>query len=325
MIRNYILSFAFVMLVSFMNAQQDPQFTQWYMDPVVSNIAAAGQSNLTNISAIYRQQWASMEGRPETTLINFDTRIDEGPIGIGGQVYQETIGNENNTMIKIGPSFTFNPNSTGTKISGGIGLTFLNKKIGDNYAWLPPDGVQSIGEDNAIPNTDEVSGWTFDLDFGLFIRNSNKFYAGISSTNLVQSTFSDFGITRSRHYYIMGGYNFALNGDALLLRTNFLTKTDISATAIDFNVNALINNMIWAGVSYRPGDAVAPVLGYQLRMEKQEQITASEQFLRIGYSYDVTTSELQTYSAGSHEIFLSYGFMFKTTPILNKYANPRFL
>ena len=54
MIRNYILSFAFVMLASFMNAQQDPQFTQWYMDPVVSNIAAAGKSRLTNVNAFYR-------------------------------------------------------------------------------------------------------------------------------------------------------------------------------------------------------------------------------------------------------------------------------
>ena len=63
------------MLASLMNAQQDPQFTQWFMDPVVSNIAAAGQSNLTNISAIYRQQWVSMDGRPETTLINFDIKI----------------------------------------------------------------------------------------------------------------------------------------------------------------------------------------------------------------------------------------------------------
>ena len=324
MIRNYILSFAFVMLASLMNAQQDPQFTQWYMDPVVSNIAAAGKSNLTNISAIYRQQWTSMDGRPETTLLNFDTKFGEGPVGLGGQVYQETIGNEKNTMIKIGPSFTFNPNSSGTEISGGIGFTILNKKIGDNYGWIPPDGVSSIPDDRAIPNQ-SASGLTFDLDFGFFMRNSDKYYAGISSTNLIQSTFKDFGISRSRHYYIMGGYNFIINGDALVLRTNFLTKTDIAATSVDFNINALFNNMIWAGVSYRPGDAIAPVLGYQLRMKKQEQITASEQFLRIGYSYDVTTSELQTYSAGSHEIFLSYGFMFKTTPILNKYANPRFL
>ena len=104
-------------------------------------------------------------------------------------------------MIKIGPSFTFNPNSSGTKISGGIGFTFLNKKIGDNYTWFPPDGQESIPSDPAIPNG-VTSGLTFDLDFGLFMRNSDKYYAGISSTSLIQSAFTDFGITRTRHLVI---------------------------------------------------------------------------------------------------------------------------
>ncbi len=324
MIRSYILSFAFVMLASFLNAQQDPQFTQWYMDPVTSNIAAAGQTNLTNINAFYRQQWVGIERRPVTTLLNFDTKFGEGPIGMGVQLYQDDIGNEQNTMIKIGPSFTFNNNSTGTRFSGGLSLSIFTKRIGDFYSWVPPDGEGSIPNDPAIPNSVTTSN-AIDLDFGLFMRNSNKYYAGISSTHLLQSSFKDFSITPSRHYYIMGGYNFSLSGDDLVLRTNFLTKTDLAATAVDFNINVLLNNMLWVGASYRPGDAIAPVLGYQLKMEKQDQISNSEQLLRIGYSYDVTTSELQSYSNGSHEIFLSYGFVFKSTPIQNKYANPRFL
>ena len=90
-------------------------------------------------------------------------------------------------------------------------------------------------------------------------------------------------------------------------------------------MNVLLDDMIWAGVSWRPGDAVSPVAGIQYRVIKKEQISYSEQFFRVGYSYDVTTSELQTYSSGSHEVFLSYGFKFASTPILNKYANPRFL
>ena len=123
----------------------------------------------------------------------------------------------------------------------------------------------------------------------------------------------------------MGGYNFNLDGDFLVLRTNFLTKTDIAALAVDFNVNLLMNDMLWAGVSARPGDAIAPVLGFQHRITKKEQISYSEQFFRVGYSYDITTSELQNFSSGSHEVFLSYSFKFESTPIQNKYANPRFL
>ena len=89
-------------------------------------------------------------------------------------------------------------------------------------------------------------------------------------------------------------------------------------------MNAIYDDMIWAGVSYRPGDAVAPVLGFQYRTIKKSQILQRTSFqnrifIRCNYF------ELQTYSDGSHEVFLSYGFMFESTPILNKYSNPRFL
>jgi type IX secretion system PorP/SprF family membrane protein len=309
------------MLASLLNAQQDPQFTQWFMDPVTSNIAAAGQSNLTNINAFYRQQWVSLSGAPETILLNVDTRFGESPFGMGLQFYQDEIGNVSNTMIKVGPSFTLNPTSSGTKFSLGLSVSYFAKRFGPSDYWIAIDPVQN---DNAIP-TDSQSDKTFDIDFGFFMKNSDKFYAGLSTTHLLENSFNQLSIQPSRHFYLMGGYNFSLSGDNFVLRTNFLTKTDLAATAIDFNINALLMNMVWAGVSYRPGDAVAPVIGYQLKMNKEDQISSSEQLLRIGYSYDVTTSKLQTYQDGSHEIFLSYGFMFKSTPIQNKFANPRFL
>ena len=321
MIRSYILSFAFVMLASLLNAQQDPQFTQWFMDPVSANIAAAGNNNLTNINAFHRQQWVNLDRAPVTTLLNLDSRFGDSPFGIGVQFYQDEIGNVSNTMVKLGPSFTVNPNSSGTQINLGLSVSYFAKRFGNFNYWQAIDDPFS---DNAIP-TDGQRDNTFDIDFAIFLKNSNKFYAGLSSTHLLQNSFNQLSITPKRHYYLMGGYNLSLNGENLVLRTNFLTKSDLSATAVDINMNVLFDNMLWAGVSYRPGDAVAPVLGYQLKMKKQDQISSSEQMLRIGYSYDVTTSKLQTYQDGSHEVFLSYGFMFESTPIQNKYANPRFL
>jgi len=123
----------------------------------------------------------------------------------------------------------------------------------------------------------------------------------------------------------MGGYNYPLSGDQLLLRSNLLAKTDLNATAVDVNVNVLWDDLVWGGLSWRPGDAVAPVAGVQYSMSKKEGITSSTQVFKLGYSFDATISELRTYSTGSHELFLSYAFKFVTTPIENKYANPRFL
>ena len=83
--------------------------------------------------------------------------------------------------------------------------------------------------------------------------------------------------------------------------------------------------MIWAGVSWRPGDAIAPIVGLQYSMINKDATNYKEQLFRLGYSFDMTTSELQSFSSGSHEIFLSYSFKFESTPILNRYENPRVL
>ena len=319
MIRSYISSLLLVMLAASMSAQQDPQFTQWYMDHTASNIAAAGQSNLTNINAFYRNQWFGLDRAPVTTLLNVDGKLGFMPGAFGVQFYQDELGQESNTMAKLGYAYSFAPFSGGTVMSLGTSVSYFSKKLGDD--WI---AIDDPGSDSAIPQ-DGVTDNVIDLDFGFYINKAKKYYAGVSTTHILESAFNDISITPSRHYYFMGGYNFALDGDFIVLRTNFLTKTDFGATAIDFNMNVLLDDMIWAGVSWRPGDAVSPVAGFQYRVIKKEQISYSEQFFRIGYSYDVTTSELQTYSSGSHEVFLSYGFKFESTPILNKYANPRFL
>jgi hypothetical protein len=47
--------------------------------------------------------------------------------------------------------------------------------------------------------------------------------------------------------------------------------------------------------------------------------------LKIGYSYDVTTSTLKNYSSGSHEIMLNYCTLLEKKPDLQIYKNVRFL
>ena len=70
---------------------------------------------------------------------------------------------------------------------------------------------------------------------------------------------------------------------------------------------------------------MAPSAGIQYSLSKKEGITSSEQVFKLGASFDVTTSELSAYTPGTAEVFVSYAFKFITTPVENKYANPRFL
>ena len=59
-----------------------------------------------------------------------------------------------------------------------------------------------------------------------------------------------------------GWYDYELNAD-LKIRPSILIKSDASSSIMDINVNALFKNMFWAGLTYRFGDEIAPMIGYQ--------------------------------------------------------------
>jgi len=323
MIRTYLSALLLVVFASSLSAQQDPQFTQWYMDHAMSNIAAAGQSDLTNINGFYRNQWSGLDRSPVTSLLNVNGKLGFMPGAFGVQFYQDELGFEANTMAKVGYAYSLEPFAGGTTLSIGTSVSYFSKTF--KPTWVSIDPWQ---DDNAIPSDGET-GTAIDVDFGVYISKPKTFYAGLSMTHLAESGLKDGGTFMSttpvRHLYAMGGYDYPLDGDALVLRTNILAKTDLNASAIDMSVNVLYNEMIWAGVSWRPGDAIAPIVGLQYSMINKDATNYKEQLFRLGYSFDMTTSELQSFSSGSHEIFLSYSFKFESTPILNRYANPRVL
>jgi len=48
-----------------------------------------------------------------------------------------------------------------------------------------------------------------------------------------------------------------------------------------------------------------------------------EHGFKVGYSYDITLSEIRNYSAGSHELFLTYQFNIGKTPVRRISGDPR--
>ena len=67
-------------------------------------------------------------------------------------------------------------------------------------------------------------------------------------------------------------------------------------------------SMAWAGFSYRTGDALSMLLGYTY-----------QDYISFGYSYDFTTSNLSTYSGGSHELL--FRILFKRSKKVKETTN----
>lgn len=299
-------------------AQQDPQFTQYMFNKMFSNPGYTGSNKALCATAIGRQQWSGFDGAPKTMALTVDYALGASrQHGIGINVMIDKLGFEGTNEYRANYAYHL-PLMSGTGDLGiGIEVGAISKTIGPtgSQSWLATQAWQS---DPSIPPL--LKKTSFDVGFGLFF-STQKIHFGISSTHLAAQDLkgSTASVTNpgpppttvshpmvyalARHYFVMGGYDWAINDDQdWVLRPSFLIKSDASITQFDLNVNMLMKQRIWAGVSYRLQDAIAPTIGYQMPFTVKYGMS----WMKIGLAYDVTTSALKSYNNGTYEAVLNY-------------------
>lgn len=311
-------------------AQQEAQFTQNMFNKIGVNPGFAGINKAICATAIFRQQWMGFTETvgdqennvaPQTMLFSLHSNVDPIHGGLGLVIYKDKLGYEDNIGVKFGYSFIQPLN--GGYLGLGIMAGFLNKKI-DFSQFNPIDAGDPLLNGSATE-----SDMVFDLSFGAYYEKPGQYYAGISSSQLMESA-SSYGVDLAspqlkRHYYLMGGYQWQIpNNPELELRPNIFIKTDFASTQYDINALMYYRSQFWGGISYRPQDAVAVLIGAQPFLNSGNK---SLEKLMIGYSYDVTTSAMgsNSRSSGSHEIMLHYCFNIVIPDIPSSYRNVRFL
>lgn len=317
--KKFLLSFALATLTFVVFAQQDPQYTQWQFDRQSFNPSIVGIEKMHCLSVFHRDQWDGLDHDPKTYLVNYQGAF--GPKlthGGGLTFYTEVLGQQQNTIIRGAYAHHF-ALSNGNYFSAGLSLGMIQSKLGSNWVYIDAG-------DPTIP-TGETSQGVVDINLGFTLYKPKQYYIGLSSTHLNSADLKQLNIKVARHYYFMGGYELPLgsSGD-LVLRPNVLVKSDLAATQLDVNADVLWNRLLWVGLSFRPKDAISPYVGFQKMFEPIKGSTMmTNHGIRMGYSYDVTTSDIKDYSAGSHEIFLTYCMSFSEIPIRARHGNPRFL
>jgi type IX secretion system PorP/SprF family membrane protein len=291
-----ILSLSFATLTF---GQQDPQFSQNMFNRLYVNPAVAGSNDAICGNLIYRPQWVGFDGSPKTGVLGIEGPI--GNIGLGLSVLSDKIGFFNTLQIKLAGAYHFQVGNTG-KLGIGVDLGYMQVTNNGDYVFNDPnDPVIPVGSvsGSAVP----------DLGAGLYY-NSQKAYVGISASHLIENKI-DFGSSSfktKRHYYLTGGYSFNLS-PTFALKPSIHLKSDGASTQLDINANLHFKDVIWIGASYRLQDAIVVMAGINIFKG-----------LRLGYSYDITTSPIKNYSSGSHEIMLGYCYKItkkKTYPIKN--------
>ena len=288
--------------IKWSQAQQEAQYTQYMYNTEVINPAYAGSRGVLSIFGTYRAQWIGLEGAPRT--LNFSVNAPVAiRTGLGLTAMKDEIGPTSESLIAIDYSHTL-PLENKAKLSFGLkaGLQFLSL----DYSKLNPEEIN----DPNITGIDSKMSPVVGLGFYL---HSKKWYAGISSPNILSTRhFDDIAVSTASekaHIYLMGGYVFDLNEDIKFKPAMLVKAAAGSPVAMDISASILMNKKFMMGASYRWNTAISAMAGFQL-----------SDSLYIGYSYDIDTTELRNYNSGSHELFLRFEWVTKKK---NK-IDPRF-
>lgn len=280
-----------VFSVTSIYGQQDAQYTQYMYNMILLNPAYAGSEGTLNIGVLGRTQWEGIDGAPRTYTATINSPVGKN-VGLGFSAVADKIGplQEYNIYADFSYSFQLSENATlALGLKGGV--TFIN-------ANLPGLDLGDGIFDEAFG--DKLDRTTPNFGAGLFYYN-RKFYFGLSMPSMLKSLHFNrengyiYEATEDMPYFVSSGYIFDVSNNLKLKPSVLLKAVQGAPLSIDVSANALLNEKIEFGLSWRVDDSVSAMFNILVAPST-----------RIGYAYDYTTSNFGAYNSGSHEVFLLF-------------------
>jgi len=288
-----------------MVAQQLPLFSEYMFNTLEINPAYAGFRDALSVTTMFRKQYTGFKTAPQSAFFSADMPIPGKRIGIGLKLLDDrdaitkTLGAQAVYSFKI-PTGDYSNISLG--LQGGVYNFRTDFTKVDVIDLNDPSFSQNVN--------------TLNLNFGTGVFfNSEKFFVGLSSPNLIRNNFNpEFNtgafseLKQQMHIYLNSGYVFTLSDD-LHIKPSFLVRGVVgSPLSYDINTNFWIADVLGLGVSYRNKSALVGIIDLKLIPE-----------LHLGYAYDHSISDFNLISKGAHEVILRYEFSFNRMAL-----SPRF-
>ncbi len=270
------------------NAQQDPQFTQYYFNPLTINSGYAGTRDAMSINLALREQWLGIDGRPRTQSLSVHTPIGTSNVSLGASVIADQHGPVKSTYTNLDVAYAVKVTEN-SKLSFGLksGLHFYRANLSGLETKNDVSFQQNV-RSSALPNFGVSAYWY-----------ATNHFIGLSAPRLIENNFyvlenSLEAPLEKRHLFLTAGKVFTLS-PTLKLKPTFLVKyVEAAPVSMDISVNLLIQEKLWVGTFLRFKDAVGMMVSYQINDN-----------IRLGYSYDKTISQFSG-NGGSHEILINY-------------------
>ncbi len=315
------------LFVQKIEAQQRPHYTQYVLNNFIINPAVAGIENYTDVKISHRQQWVGLQDAPVTTYLTI-----HGPLKKNDYARQTATGFNATGENPRGNAYWMD--YTKAEPHAGVGLTIINDRTGPlnrfaaygtysyhlgitertSIAAGVSAGIQNMSlnsgkldfgsqfaVDPAVAGSGYLNRLSPDINAGVWLYSAD-YFVGLAAQQIIPSKLKfsadTLRVSNGRlipHLFLTAGYRFQLNDDISFLPSAMLRYVNPAPIGVDVNAKFQYRDLIWAGASYRYKDGYAGMVGLNI-----------SNTLNIGYSYDLTTSRLNTVSRGSHEILVGF-------------------
>lgn len=295
-----------------MGYTQDPEFSQFYANPLYLNPALAGATICPRAIANFRDQWPATGGAYVTYNAAYDQYVDAIHGGVGLLVTADRTGGGklNTTEISLIYAYKFNITSK-LSASGALQAGYYQRHLSwDNLVFEDMiDPRLGVIQPTKEKQPDYPTVGVPDFSAGIMLGYNEQVYGGVSVSHLTQPKIGFYtgdadplGMKITVH---AGGVinlkgNNANNGDhEFSISPNILYQQQFKFHQLNIGTYLTFDPLIvgvWFRHNFENADAIIPLVGIHYKN------------LRFGFTYDVTISDLKSATGGAYEASLSWQF-----------------
>lgn len=310
---NRIALLTFALATATATVAQDLSFSQTYEAPLYLSPSFTGLTNGSRFGLNYRNQWPGVGNVYQVYSVAADHYFDRYNSGLGLLWVCDNQGKglltDNQISFLYAYEFSINKDLF---VRPGLGFHFGQRKVNRgkmiSYTDITSDGQYAYGGSSI--EFERTKKMRFDAGASVMVYNDN-FWVGVAVDHLLQPDVS-FTDTESEIGMKITGYaGYKITYEPSYRGSEPKTITFGVNYKHQYSYNQLEIGAYWyyspieIGVMYRGlffkvaeeidnSDAIVPSLGVNIGA------------LRIGYSYDVTLSDMRSYGNGAHEVSVMY-------------------
>lgn len=290
--KNIFTALFFVLILSKLIAQQEPQSSLYVNNPMIYNPAFAGTFPYTSLQAGGRFQWIGIKGAPMTQYLSFNSGFKKKNFGFGAHFINDIIGARCVQSAYVNFGYNIRLNRKNHRFAFGIsgGMDIEQMQFANLY----------VNEDDQNDPL-RINQIIYNPNFGAGIYYyGDNFFAGFSVPRILQNQLAVYDTValhrhnfRNQHMYLSGGYSFKIT-NTINMRTSAMVRLVVNApVTFDISTSVIFYDKFLVGANYRFHESIGVNANFKV----------GKKWI-IGYAYDFPVNAMALNQWGSHEIMI---------------------